>query len=225
MRKAFFTLLFLASLTAGAYFSFGITEPNYAMTGVWLTFSLFMFALGWPEVAESISFLGNNIKLREVKDAINELKLLAEVFSRATLELIQGEGRWGGFADDEKDRTYEDIEKMLKGFGFQRDEILSIQSRWHYWVEKDYVHALMHNSNINHPEIPTARHAEWHVKRNEIYEKIENIQPKELREAFQSLDGYTDNVKTAIDDFEYYKTHKKHRDLTRWKQQKNWFKS
>ena len=83
----------------------------------------------------------------------------------------------------------------------------------------------MHNSNINHPEIPTARHAEWHVKRNEIYEKIENIQPKELREAFQSLDGYTDKVKTAIDDLEYYKKYKKHRVVTRWKQQENWFKS
>jgi len=225
MRKFLFTLLFLASLAAGAYFSFFVTVPNYAMTGVWLTFSLFMFALGWPEVAESISFLGNNIKLREVKDAINELKLLAEVFSRATLELIQGGGRWGGFADDEKGRTYEDIEKMLNGFGFKKDEILSIQSRWHYWVEKDHVHALMHNSNINHPEIPTARHAEWHVKRNEIYAKIESIQPNELKEVFQSLDGYTDKVKIAIEDLEYYKKNKKHRDITRWKQHENWFKS
>jgi hypothetical protein len=184
-----------------------------------------MFALGWPEVAESISFLGSNIKLREVKDAINELKLLAEVFSRATLELIQGGGRWVGFLDDEKYRTYEDIEKMLNGFGFKEDKILSIQSRWHYWVEIDYVLALIDQSNSNHPEIPTLRHAEWQVKRNEIYAKSEKIQPNEIKEIFQILDGYTDKVKIAIEDFEYYKKNKKHRDFTRWKERADWFKS
>lgn len=224
MRKVIFTLLFLASIAAGVYFSFLVTEPNYGMTATWLTFSLFMFALGWPEVAESISFLGSNIKLREVKNAINELRQLAEVNSKAILELIQGSNRWDGFTDDEKLSTYNSIEKMLNNLGFDNAEIEEIQSRWHYWVGIDYVHALMHNANINHPEIPAARHNEWHKKRNEIYAKLDEIQPDDLRKTFQDLDGHTDKVKAAIDDLEYYKKHKKHKDPNRWKQREDWFK-
>lgn len=223
MRKFIFTIFFIAAISAGVYFSFVVAQPNYAMTAIWLTFSLFMFALGWPEVAESISFLGSNIKLREVKNAINELKQLAEVNSKTLLELIQCSNRWGGYTDDERMKTFFEIEKLLKNLDFNEDEIKRIQGRWHYWVEGDYIRGLMHNSNINHPEILPAKHSEWHQKRKEISEKIDHIQPNELRTIFEELGGYTDKVKQVIDDLEYYKRHKKHRDVQKWNQRNEWF--
>lgn len=225
MRKTIFTLLFLASVSAGVYFSFFVTEPNYAMTAIWLTFSLFMFALGWPEVAESISFLGSNIKLREVKNAINELKLLAEVFSKSTLELIQGGSRWGGFPEDDKWQTYESIEKMLNGFGFKKAEIQEIQSRWHYWAEGDYVRAIIWpSSQIYHNAVPTESSEIWHQKLSYISGKVDSITPEELRTIFKEVGGYTDEVKSVIDDFEYYRKHKKHHDLEKWKTHEEWFR-
>jgi hypothetical protein len=83
----------------------------------------------------------------------------------------------------------------------------------------------MHNASINHPEIPKERHAEWHAKRDDIYAKIDEIQPDELRKIFEDLNRYTDKVKAAIDDLEYYKKHKKHKDIERWKKHKEWFKA
>ncbi len=224
MRKIVFSVASLISVGAGIYFSFFVKEPNYAMTGIWLTFSLFTFAFGWPEIAKSISFLGNNIELREVKNAISELKQLAEVNSRAILELIQGSSRWGGFTEDERLATYNSIEKMLVNLGFEEREIAEIQSRWHYWVEGDYVRAIIFSHNLNHPAVPKDKLELWHKKREVICQQINSIQPDELRAVFREFNAYTDKVQQAIDDLEYYKKHKKHRDLQEWKRHNDWFK-
>jgi hypothetical protein len=223
-RRILFSLASLASVSAAVYFSFVVAEPNYGMTGIWLTFSLFTFAFGWPEIAESISFLGNNIKLREVKNAINELKQLAEVNVAALLEIIQTQMRFGGVPEDKKEEVFQQTTVLLKNLGFDKNEIEGIQSRWHFWVEGDYVRALIHN-NINHPEIPKERHEEWHAKRKELQEKTNDLTPDELRDVFKIFDGDTETVKQVIDDLEYYKKHKKHKDIERWKKHEEWFKA
>lgn len=223
MRKIIFSIISIASIAAAIYFSF-VSNPNYGMTGIWLTFSLFSFAFGWPEIAESISFLGNNIKLREVKSAINELKQLAEVNSKIILELIQCSNRFGGFKEDERISTYNTIEKMLTNLNFTQDEIRHIQSPWHYWIERDYVDAIIISNNATHPEIPKEKHNEWIKKRGELKKIIHSITPDELCKIFQDFDAYTSKVKEAINDFEYYKKHKKHRDLDKWENRDKWFK-
>lgn len=225
MRKIIFSIASLISVGAGVYFSFFVKEPNYAMTGIWLTFSLFTFAFGWPEIAKSISFLGNNIELREVKNAINELKQLAEVASRAILEIFQGAGRWGGFSEEEFQATYTSVEKMLVSLDFKPKEIADIQSRWHYWVEGDYARAIIFAFNINHPEIPKEKLEEWHKKREELLERVNSLQPDDFRVTFRNFDAYTPAVQLAIDDFEYYKKNKKHKDVERWKRHHEWFSS
>jgi hypothetical protein len=147
------------------YFSFWVIEPNYAMTGIWLTFSLFTFLFGWPERIESISFLGNNIKLREMENAtreaksitndakytINELKQLAAISSSVILESIQSSGRWGGYTEEKRLESFNTIHKMLKSFGFTCQEIETIESPWHNWNEIDYINGILNMGNVYHP--------------------------------------------------------------------------
>lgn len=223
-RRIIFSLFAAASLYAGIHFSFVVTEPSYAMTGVWLTFSLFVFALGWPELAESISFLGSSIKLREVKAAIDELRSLAEVNSKAILDLVQGSSRWGGIPEDEKKTWYERVETLMRELGIKEDRIKAAQSRWHYYVEIDYIHNIL-GSNINHPAIPKENLQVWYERRREITDARDLITPDQLRRVFREVDGYTQTVQTVIDDFEYYKKNLKHRDFDRWKSHANWFKN
>ena len=223
LRRIIFSLVPMVSVCIAIYFSFGVPEANYAMAGVWLTFGLFTFTFGWPEVAESISFLGNKIKLREVKSTIDELKQLAELNVSALLEIIQTQIRLGGFPEGKKEEVFAKTTDLLKNLGFCKKEINRIQSRWHYWIEMDYVHCITHSSNINHPEVPDASHKKWHTKREEILTRRDSIKPNDLRGIFGDINGYTESVKTAIDDFEYYKEHKKHRNLERWEKRNDWF--
>lgn len=226
-RRTFFSIISIAFLAAALYFSFFIDEPHYPMTAIWLTFCLFAFAIGWPEMVESISFLGSSMKLRAVKSAINELKILAKVQSEVTLELIQAKNRFSSFFGDYEQKMYDSIENMLTKFGFKSEEIKKIQLGWHNWVEHDYISNLITNS-IDHHEIPEDKRKKWELARKDIQEKIKNInsihiQPDELRSIFKELGGYKENVKTIIDDLEYYKKNKKHRDLEQWKNRQKWF--
>ena len=112
---------------------------------------------------------------------------------------------------------------MLIKLDFSLKEIRKIQSRWHYWVEGDYIRGLINNSNINHPEIPIENHEAWYVKRKELQENIDTLQPDDLRRAFNELGGYSEKVDSIINDQVYYKNHKVHRDREKWKMQGYWF--
>ncbi|MDD3029247.1 MAG: hypothetical protein PHS57_03065 [Alphaproteobacteria bacterium] len=225
LRRVVFSALYVAALAAAVHFSFRIEHPDYAMTGIYLTFSLFMLAFGWPELAKSISFLGSNIELREVKEAINELRPLAEVFSRSVIELMQGGSCWGGIPAEEKEKAYTSIEKMLKSLSFSKKEIEDILKRWHEWIETDYVYAIvLPHSSIDHPEVSKEKKKEWHSLYSALIEKEQTLSPDEIREAFRGIDCLSPRIETAISDYEFYKKNKKHQNIERWRQRENWFK-
>lgn len=223
-RRIFFSLLSICALGAGIWFSFfHVGEPNPAMTSIWLTSSLFLLVLGWPEIIESVSFLGNNIKLREMKAAVNELRQLAETNAYALLQIYQGADRMGGFTDDDQLNIYQKIEAMLNIVGFEKEEIKKIQYSWHVWIESDYVREIIGIRSTIHPAIPEEKKDIWFQKRKELINKVNSITPEELRTIFQKMSAYNAQIETAINDFEYYKIHKEHRDFNKWKQRREWF--
>lgn len=229
MERFIWSIFSALSFMAGCYFSFFISNPSLAV--IWLTIALFFFLFGWPEKAESISFLGSSIKLRKIKHTIDELKKLAEINSKVLLDLIKSKGRFSSPEScEEEQKTYEEIENMLKIIGFSINEVEKIQLRWHQWTERDYISNLvLPNSNINHPEIPKESKEKWDEKRNNILENIEiiseiNISPDDLKKTFEELGAYTPKVKSVIDDYDYYKKYKRHRDIEEWKKRDKWFK-
>lgn len=223
-RRLIFTLISLAALAAALHFSFRLSEPNSTQTGIWLAFALIACVLGWPEIAKSISFMGNSIELPDIKSAINELKLLAGVFSKATLEIMQAGNRWAGVSEAEKERTYQDINKMLRSFGFTEAEIQEIQSGWHRWVRMDYVHVIVSpHSQITHPEVPSEKQEAWSKLRQVIVADTRNITASKLKQYFESIGCCTENVEAAVADFEYYEKHNEHKDPLRWRKRHEWF--
>jgi len=223
LRKSICSVVSAIAFGIAIYFSFELDVPNSTMTGIWLTFSLFVFVLGWPGVADSISFLGNNIKLREISSSLKEMRQVIEADTRAIFELVQTQMRFGGVSDDQKEVIYHNLTAVLKKAGFSKTEIEDVQERWHYWIGGDYVRDILTNS-IYHPHVPNENKEEWSKKRKELCDKTDSVTPHELREAFKAFDGYTDEVRELIDDFEYYRQNKQHRRPEVWAEREYWFK-
>ena len=219
MRKFIFTLIALTSFVLAVLFSF---KSIASLTGIWLTFSIFFIVLAWPEIAESISIFGNNIKLRKVEQKMNELRSLAEGNTRTLFELMQTQMRFGGVPEDEKQKIYKKLTDTLIEIGFTDNEIKDIQSRWHYWIEGDYVRRIVSpNSQINDVPVPKEKQELWYKKRQELLSKASDITPNELREVFKELDVLDTKFESLIDDFEYYKKNKEHKNLEKWKKISN----
>jgi Txe/YoeB family toxin of Txe-Axe toxin-antitoxin module len=200
-----------------------VSSPNDSLTGIWLAFALITFVFAWPELIDSVSFLGNSIKMREVNKAIDELKLLAEVNISTLLEVIQTQMRFGGVPEEKRLEMLSETTKVLENLGFGASEITKIQSRYHYWVESDYVRAILVSSNIQHPSIDTPRMHEWQTKRDRFVERADRLAPDDLRDIFKGFDAYNEKIQSAIEDYEYYRINKKHRDLEKWKHRNDWF--
>jgi hypothetical protein len=220
-QKILFSFISLFSFLLAVEFSY---ESESVLPGIWLTFSLFTFLIAWPETAESITFLGNSIKLRKLKSSLEDMRHLIEANTRAIFELVQTQMRFGGVSDAQKDEIFKALTEVLEKAGFSKKEIISIQDRWHYWIKGDYVRSILHVHNICHPEIKGEKQEAWDKDRIEIKNKIDEVTPEELRELFKKYNAYTVSVKDLIDDFEYYIANRAHRRPDMWKNREHWFK-
>ena len=219
VRKAIFSFLSIIAISLSIVFSF-ISEATLA--GVWLTFSVFMITFGWPELTESISFLGSSIKLREAKDTIKELKELAKIISGATLSLIQSSNRFDGMSDSKKSEIYDSIYTMLTNLNIPTNEINNAQSDWHDWVEFDYKLYIL-NPKKDHPEIPKEHLGDWHTFHSNFINKLKDVTASEIREGFKKYNGLTEKVDNLIGKLEYYEKNKKHKCQDTWEKRGSWF--
>ena len=215
MKKFIFSILSLGGFTFAIYFTFSSKE-NFSMTAIWLAFSIIMLAFGWPAIVESISFAGAKIKLREVNNALSELKQLTKLTAMTLLNLTQGQGRWGGLNEKDKIQIFSNIREILNKFGFSKKDIIEIESKWHEWVYLDYIRKIIISNNINHPEINKKNQQKWLEKREELIQKGNAVSPDELREVFKELEAYSKKIESQINDYEYYMKYKKHKNIDIW---------
>jgi hypothetical protein len=117
-RKILFSLISLFSFLLAVTFSINYES---VLAGIWLTFSLFTFMLGWPEIADSITFLGNSIKLRELKASLKDIRSVIEANTRAIFEMVQTQMRFGGVSDEQKDSIYRNLTDVLENAGFSKE--------------------------------------------------------------------------------------------------------
>lgn len=61
-------------------------------------------------------------------------------------------------------------------------------------------------------------------RKEDLGNQILSCKPGDLRKLFQEFGAYTEEVKLLIDDFEYYRMNKQHRDPEKWKQRDHWWK-
>jgi len=217
IRKIIFTLVSLFSCGSAIYFSFCIADPNYAMTAIWLTFSLFSFALGWPEVAESITFLGSSVKTREVKAAANELREIAKSLALVLLEGTQASGRWGGgFSLERKQQLRQEVEASLEKSGFSPAEIEDVFRGWNRWSLFDYASAISCYAQKKFSTPPT----KWENKHSKDFNSLNR--PDNPATAIMVRDFMRDNnfldgeIQGFIEMMTYYEEHKDHKNPTDW---------
>lgn len=126
--------------------------------------------------------------------------------------------RFGGVPENEKQKIYKKLTDTLIEIGFTDAEIKEIQSRWHYWIEGDYVRRIVSpNSQINDIPVVKDKQTKWHKKRQELLSKANDVTPDDLRKVFKEFDVLNENLTSLINDLEYYKTNKKHKNLDEWK--------
>jgi hypothetical protein len=217
LRRIVFSLVSISLVAAATHFSFFIPEPSYAMTGIWLTFSLFVFALGWPEVAESITFLGNSVKTREVKEATNELKAIAKSLALVMLESTQAAGRWGGgISWERKQQLREEIEASLIKSGFDPQEINQIFYGWNRWACFDYASVISTYAQKKNATSDT----KWTNEHSKKFQKINkpDIPAKagQVRH-FMTENGFLDTeLEKYISMMEFYETNGRHENSSEW---------
>jgi len=220
-----FFLVGAFSLFLAVKFSFDNDLKEFLISA-WLIISLFCFILAFPGNIKSINFLGSKMELHKAQEEISKLKLLAKANTRALFELMQTQMRFGGVPDEEKRKYYNQLTDTLKKIGFKEAEIKEIQSRWHYWVEGDYVRKIINIDSTTHPLVKSKKQKEWNKKREELKEEINKITPDELRKIFSGFcdDDNTVRINTLIDDFEYYVNNKKHLNFENWNNRDKWLK-
>ena len=223
IRKIILSCVSLLSLVFGAYFCFHPESPDTATATMWLTFSILSFAFGWPEVAKSIKFFGSGVDLGEVETSLKDMRSVIEADTRALLELVQTQMRFGGIPDDMKEKIYEDLASVLSDSGFSPEEVKNIQERWHFWITGDYVRGIIVVNKLSHPAIPSEKKEEWMEKREDLKSRINEITPQELIDVFKEFNGYNDEVKGLIEDFDYYKKNLSHKRPDIWENREHWF--
>lgn len=205
----------ILSFILAAYIA--VCEENFWIVFLFVFLSIFFSILALHERIKLVNILKGIIETRELKASLKDLRHVIEASTRAILELVQTQMRFGGVPYEEKEGIYNNLTKVLESAEFTPAEIAQIQTRWHYWVEGDYVRAIIAINNINHPAVPKEKVEEWHKKREDLKFQINVLQPDDLRKIFQDFGAFTDEIKSLIDDFEYYKKNKQHRDVEKWK--------
>jgi len=194
-----------------------VMHQNFGNAFLFIFLTTFLSILGLHDRIKLVNIFKGIIETRELRANLKDLRHVIEANTRAILELVQTQMRMGGVPYEEKEKIYNNLTKILESAGFTSSEIFDVQARWHYWVEGDYVRAIVQISTTDHSAIPEDKRTAWHTKRKELKGQINLLQPEDLRQIFREFDAYTEEIKSLIDDFEYYKKNKQHRDVENWK--------
>ena len=207
----------IASFCLAINFAFMDDKPvqmlAFIATGFLFLFMFFIKELGF---FESINIAGLDIKLRQAKEILKELKLIAKEFSSITLENVQRELRGEDYGFKDHERIYKKINNLLKLCDLSEEEIKNLQEEnWHKWVYKNYTSIIFDSFRINtNSDFYKNFYANW--SKNKPYIIPDEI--KKLSEKYNDLEISVDKnyYDELLLDYEFYINNKIHRDNKRW---------
>lgn len=214
MKKIFISLGLIA-------LAFSFWVEYHEKSSSWLAFSSFMALMFFAnlDVISKFKFFGFSAETREAKKVveegratIKELKLLAKTTAKATLLLIQAEGRWGGgLSYNQKIGIKETIVSTIKDLDITKEEQQEIMKGWHIYEEVDYTLRIREAINKLPGSLPKPLLAQREKWRNVDVDVDERPTPEEF-EAFLDQAGISDGkLRGLIEDYKYYKKERKHR--------------
>lgn len=157
--------------------------------------------------------------IAEAKSAITELQLLARNIGELTLSLVKRSGRFGGYDEDEKENIKFSVLDVLRKIGIPESEFPSILSEWNRFTEFDYAHAILGGSRI--PEgVDNLALMEWKTLREGGIDKIPS--PETIHAFIDKHNLMNQEIDEYLKDYEYFRTHKKHRRPEVWRKKRYW---
>ena len=232
-EKKFWTKDNLISLMAVIAFllciGFGLKKSYQPMWLFMIMSVAFLFFSNLDRIVKiTLSKTGFTAETREVikeaKITINELQDLAKITATLSLGLVKRTGRLGGYSYDEKEYLKKSVLQVLEQIGLsreERDKILT-DSRWHDYVEFDYVYYILGGYKSN--QIFTKEQ----LKDKKIMfpnRGLGNVlTPEELEQIFKKYDLFNDEIKEIIKDYEHYIKYRKQKRSEVWKDRENWYK-
>jgi len=152
--------------------------------------------------------------VEQAKGTIAELQALGVLVATLSLSFVKRQGRRGPYTDEQQDAIREDITRVLVKLGVPDGQIQDALFEWHQWVEFDYVHAILGGNAI-----PQTLGAAVQDQRRALLERgITNpLTPEGLRTFLVSHQVLTPEREAYIEDYAYYRAHRKHRRPDAWR--------
>ena len=161
--------------------------------------------------------------VKEARNTIKELQDLSKIMATITLGLVKRTGRWGGgYSYEEKEDLRDSVLNILLQIGVSDEECEEIitGTKWHQYVELDYVHHLLGGSHIP-SSLPEEKIGEWKQLRKRGLNNLPS--PEELTRFLEQCELLNPNMKELIEDYEHYIRFREQRRPSVWKDRGNWF--
>lgn len=160
--------------------------------------------------------------VREARSTIKELQNLSKIMASITLGLIKRAGRYGGgYSYDEKESVKESVLNVLQQIGVSDEECERIvtESKWHKYVEFDYVHHILGGNRI-----PGFLPGDKLAERKNLKERgLHNLPtPEELTKFFEQCELLSAEVKELIEDYRHYIKFRRQRRPDIWNNRASW---
>ncbi len=205
---------------------FGLSNTYQPMWMAFFACGLFLFFANLERVLRlKVGPSGVEAETRavveEAKSTIKELHDLSKIMASSVLGLVKRTGRMGGYSYDDKERIKGSTLEVLQNLGVSEEEIerVVIESKWHQFVEYDFVHAILGGSSI--PKgLPEQYIPEWKELRRRGLGSSPT--PEELTQLLRKSRLLTPEGTELIRDYEHYIEHRKQRRPETWKNRGQW---
>lgn len=221
MKKFFLFISIILILASFLYCGFA---NNVAGIAFLLTGCIFLFLAFIPDLAKyikEVNFKDGKILTKELKDSLSELRMLAKINAEAIFQLSQLQGRFYiPRMEIDKLNRYSETVRVLKELKIPEEEILKLtDEKWHWWVENDYYIHI--KSKMREKFLKSEKYASLELKeKNEFEQKYKNRSmktPQGLLNFATEFDIDIDQeIKTMLEDYDYYVKNKFHNDEKRW---------
>lgn len=202
---------------------FSMKENNTAII-VFAGFSLFFTLFFFGSNFEIVELLGAKFKLREIKNSLEELRLLAKETTSVLLENVQIAGRWGGFSTHRKKEIFENSIEILRKLDVADEKIKEAKQQYIFWTKFDYLHFINACIAIKAQKISREMPERQDIleKFNEVIKQLKVINRNniiewnELEKILQGLFPYDSDLNQIFEDYKYYSINFEHQSFERW---------
>lgn len=148
---------------------------------------------------------------------IQEMRELSTLVAQTSLSLVQRASRFGGYQEEEKEEIKKKALQVLSQMGVTNEEQDKILVEWHMYTELDYVLLILGNQVPS--KWPEEERVKWQEMRKDL--RASRPAPSEIKKLLEKNNALSDLHLEALEEYEYYIEHRKHRRPEFWRDYRN----